>query len=88
MTAIASAIPTPLIESQNLEELIWEAARCYGYYKRMETLLMTLAPGRSMENAADPRDAVLEAGYERGKRDAEAAYHEAVAYLRSPKGHT
>ena len=77
MTAIASAIPTPLIESQKLEELIWEAARCYGYYKRMETLLTTLAPGRSMENAAS--DATLERGYERGKRDAEAAYNDVVA---------
>ena len=80
MTAIASAIhTTPIIESQKLEELIWEAARCYGYYKRMETLLTTLAPGRSMENAADPCDATLERGYERGKRDAEAAYNDVVA---------
>jgi len=79
MTTIANVIQTPTIDPHKLVELIQEAARCYGFHKRMETLLVTLAPGRSMENAADPRDAVLEAGYEQGKQDAEAAYTAAVS---------
>jgi hypothetical protein len=57
-----------------IDTLIEESARCYGYQTRMDTLLREIAPGRSMTDAADPNDPVLERGSAQGKRDAEAAY--------------
>jgi len=64
---------------RNLDGLIREAARCYAYQTRMDALLHEIAPGRSMVDATDPLDPVLEEGRAQGIKDADDDFKRKVS---------